>query len=325
MALSLLLDEKEIIHLCSKITVSGSIKQCARTLKMEIATNLYDAVIYTEPKLSQLIRFYDDGVLIFYGTIFTVTYTGGGTTKAITAFDMGYFLKNNYATYNFKNVTPESVLKRVCSEYYIPMNNIASTDFSFSRKFSGVSLDKIIDTAYTLASEKNGNKYMTRFTGAALNVIVKGEPKSTTIIEGVSNLQTMSYTFSSDGMVNAVKVYDSDGNYISSQENSENPPSIYGLRTKILTKRDNTDVSSEIKAIFKDNDIEQKMNVTVIATNDMISGNAITLREIETNQDGLFWIDEDTHTWQRGLHTASLTLNFKNIMREGESGTEEKE
>lgn len=325
MALSLLLEEKEIMHLCSKITVSGSIKQCARTLKAEIATNLYDITLYTEPKLSQLIRFYEDGVLIFYGSIFTVTYNVGKKTKSIIAFDMGYFLKNNYATYNFKNVTPESVLQRVCKEYYIPINNIASTGFTFSRKFPNVSLDKIIDTGYTLASEQNGKKYISRFTGAALNILEKGELKSNTIIDGISNLQNMSYTFSSDGMFNAVKVYDSDGNFVTSSQNEKNSPSIYGLRTKILTKRDKTDVSKEIKAIFEDNDIKQTINVTLLATNDMISGNAIVLREIETNQDGLFWIDDDTHTWQNGLHTATLTLNFKNIMREGDSGTEEKE
>ena len=325
MALSLLLGDKEIINLCSKITVSGSIKQCARTLKVEIVTNLYDTAIVTSPEPYQIIQFYDDGDLIFYGSIFTITHATGSNVKTITCFDMGYFLKNNYGTYNFKNVTPESVAQRVCTEYSIPIYNLASTGFTFSRKFSNVSIQQIIDTAYTLASESNGNKYMTRFIGAALYIFVKGEPKSTTIIEGVSNLQNMTYTISSDGMFNAVKVYDSDGNYISSQENSENAPSKYGLRTKILVKRDNTDIQGQIKAIFEDNDIERTINVNVLATNDMISGSAITLREPQTQQNGLFWIDEDTHTWQNGLHTATLTLNFKNIMREGDSGTEEKE
>lgn len=323
MSLSLLLGDKEIIHLCNKITVSGSIKQCSRTLSVDVAINLYDKAVYTEPKLSQLVRFYDDGKLIFWGTVFTVMHPPGRTTKTITAFDMGYFLKNNYAVYDFKNVTPESVVKRICTDYGIPIYSVVSTGFNFTRKFANVSLDKIIDTAYTLASEQNGKKYMTRFVGAALDVFVKGEPKSKTIIEGVSNLQTMSYTWSSDGMVNAVKVYDSDGNYISSYENEKNPSSVFGLRTKILTKRDDTDVAKEIKAIFEDNDIERTISVTVIASNDMISGSAVILREPETGQNGLFWIDEDTHTWQAGVHTATLELNFKNIMREGSSGTEE--
>lgn len=325
MALSLLLGEKEIINLCSKITVSGSIKQCARTLKVDIITSLYDTAIITSPELYQLIRFYDNGNLIFYGSIFTITHATGSSVKTITAFDMGYFLKNNYGTYNFKNVTPESVAQRVCKEYSIPIYNLVSTGFTFNRKFSNTSIQQIIDTAYTLASESNGNKYLTRFIGAALYIFVKGEPKSSAIIEGVSNLQNMTYTISSDGMVNAVKVYDSDGNYISSHQNSENAPSKYGLRTKILVKRDDTDIQKEIKAIFEDNDIERTINVNVLATNDMITGNAITLREPQTQQNGLFWIDEDTHTWQNGLHTASLALNFKSIMREGDSGTEEKE
>lgn len=63
--------------------------------------------------------------------------------------------------------------------------------------------------------------------------------------------------------------------------------------------------------------------VSVFASNDMITGNAVYLIEPFTKQKGLFWIDEDSHTWKNGLHTASLTLNFKNIMREGEAGTEE--
>lgn len=323
MALHLYLDQTDVIGIASSITVSGSVDQCCRTLRAEIAASYYDSRIpVAETTLGKLVRFYDGAELLFYGSLFTVQLSTNGNTKSIVAFDMGYFLKNNAATYVFRGQTPDEIARRACRDYWVPVGKLAATGKGVTRKFQNVSLDKIIDTAYTLGGQ-NGVKYLTRFQGAALNIIVKGEPKSATVIEGVINLQNLTYSLSSEGMVNSAKVYDKDGNLLMTRTNPENPSSVYGLRTKILSQREGEDVDKQIRDLFEDNDLEHKITVSVFASNDMITGNAVYLIEPFTKQKGLFWIDEDSHTWKNGMHTASLTLNFKNIMREGEAGTEE--
>lgn len=324
MALRLYLDGDDVIGIASMVSLSGSIEQCCRTLKAEIAASYYDFYLpVTKNDLGSLVRLYDGDELLFYGSLFTVKMATNSQTKTLVAFDMGYFLKNNDASYNFSGATAAEIARRVCGDHWVPVGSLAAPARTIKRKFKIQSLETIIDTAYTLAAESDGKKYMTRFVGAALHVIVKGEPKSATVIEGTANLQNLSYTLSSDGMVNRVKVYDSDGNLKLTRDSTANPAKTYGMRTKILTQREGDDIEKQIKAAFEDNDITRRITVNVLASNDMVTGNAVYLIEPASGLKGLFWIDEDAHVWQNGLHTATLTLNFKNIVREADAGTEE--
>lgn len=325
MVLRLLIDGVDVMGIAESVSISGSIQQCCRTLRAEIAASFYDGLLpAADTQLGALVRFYDGDTLLFYGSLFTVKMNTGSSTKSIVAFDMGYFLKNNSASYHFRSLTAAEIVRRVCADHWVPVGALAASGHKISRKFRGNSLVQIIDTAYTLAGEADGKQYMTRFAGAALQVIVKGDLKSATVIEGAANLQNMTYTLSSEGMVNSVKVYDSDDQFITVRENAENAAKVYGLRTKIIIRRDGDAIEKQIRKVFADNDITQKIQVTVLASHDMITGNAVHLLEPASGLRGLFWIDEDEHRWKRGLHTASLTLNFRSIIREGDAGEEEK-
>ena len=324
MALKLLVDGVDVMGMTAAVSISGAISQCCRTLKADITASYYDRLLpVLDAKLGVTVQFFDGTERLFYGSLFTVKMATNSSTKSIVAFDMGYFLKNNSASYNFKNATAPEIVRRVCSEHWIPAGAMAASSHKISRKFRGNTLEQIVDTAYALAGEADGKKYMTRFVGAVLHIIVKGEPKSVTVIEGVSNLQTASYTLSSDGMVNCVKVYDGDGKHVLTRDSTANSAKIYGLRTNIITRRDGDDVEKQIKKVFEDNDITRDITVTVLASNDMITGNAVHLIEPASGLKGLFWIDEDEHTWQNDMHTATLGLNFKNIVREADAGTKE--
>ena len=48
----------------------------------------------------------------------------------------------------------------------------------------------------------------------------------------------------------------------------------------------------------------------------------VWIHEPYTGLANTCWIDADKHVWQNGVYATSLTLNFKNEMRESESGSE---
>ena len=45
-----------------------------------------------------------------------------------------------------------------------------------------------------------------------------------------------------------------------------------------------------------------------------ITGNGIAVVDKATGLKGLFWITGDTHVWEKGVHTMTLTLEFKKAM-----------
>ena len=50
-----------------------------------------------------------------------------------------------------------------------------------------------------------------------------------------------------------------------------------------------------------------------------IAGNGVEVYDQTTGLSGLFWIDNDSHTWENGIHMMSLELNFQNVMDYKES------
>ena len=51
------------------------------------------------------------------------------------------------------------------------------------------------------------------------------------------------------------------------------------------------------------------------------AGEAVELRDTGSVVSGLFWIDEDTHTWKKGQHFTRLTLNFRNLLDNSSAGS----
>lgn len=328
MALRLLFDQgggmTDAAGLAVQITLSGDYRQCCRTLNVELVSSPYAPDIPApELTLGRVAQLWDEGELLFHGSIFTVTRGTDLKTIAVTCFDMGYFLKNNSASYSFSSMTAADITRRVCSAFGVPVHALAAPGCAITRKFRAAPLYQIIDTAYALAAEQDGKRYAQRFRGAKLEVYEKGALPVETILEGASCLQSAVFTHSADGMINRAAVYDKDGKRLLIRDNPDNPAAQYGLRTAVLTQRQGGDVEKQIRALFEENGVTQTVTVSVLAANDMVTGNAVQLREPYTGLTGRFWIDADSHRWKNGLHTAKLTLNYRNIVRKGDAGQEE--
>ena len=64
------------------------------------------------------------------------------------------------------------------------------------------------------------------------------------------------------------------------------------------------------------------MTVECLGDLDLISGEAVVVRETSAGAAGLFWIDSDRHQWKNGQYVAKLDLNFRNLMDETNAGKE---
>ena len=66
----------------------------------------------------------------------------------------------------------------------------------------------------------------------------------------------------------------------------------------------------------------QSVTVTCSGDTRIITGETVAVEDPETGLTGIFWVDADTHTWQGGDYTLRLTLNCRNVMETGNSGSE---
>lgn len=308
-------------QLIPTVTWSGDYQQCSRTLELGLLSSATDKNI---PRVSCPLG---SGVLLtdgskerFSGYIFTRQKSTGDSVIDLRCYDRGIYVKRNEGVYKFTNMTPEAITARICADFGIEVGALAETGVKISRNFIGVSLHKIIQTAYTLAAETTGEDYLIRFEGVKLTVIKKAVTAETLILEGGSNLMSAASTESVADMINQVAIYDSDGKLVSTQSDAS-LIKLYGLLQSYLKQSDDEDSTAKAKKLIEDNGVSQKITVENLGDARCITGNSIVVREPYTGVYGLFWIDGDIHTWKNGQYYNKLTLNFKRIMDEQEAGS----
>ncbi len=312
----------DISQFYKTVTWSGSYRACARELRAEIfnprlntGLGRADVPIGTVMEMES-----DGGELLFHGKILTHSQPSDGPMLTVTCLDDGRYLANNEGWYDFKRITPETAAAQLCKEYGVAVGELAGTGFPITRKFHGVAAYKVISTLYTLAGEQNGRRYILRMEGRKLCVRAKSEGVPELVIAPGANLMAQTTVTDASKVANRVSVYNSEGKVIHTVDDAESQ-ALLGVFRKIVTQRKGEDAAKTAKAVLEDNQLTQKITVTVDGDTRMISGEAAALVDYDTGAAGLFWIDSDSHTWTKGLYTAKLELNFRNLMDESTAGS----
>ena len=311
----------DITQLVKNVTWSGSYQQACRKLEFSLLASPYDKSIPTvKIECGYMVRLLEEDNELFRGYIQSRNLSYSGNSVEYMALDGGTYVHRNELVYNFKNQTAESIASKVCSDLGISIGSLASTGISMDKKFFGVSGYDIIMTAYTYASTKTNKKYMCTMDKGQLNVIEKGEITLELNFENGSNILDSNFSEDISNMVNKVKVYNGDEQEVKVISNSNDMKS-YGTFTKILKLEDGKDVDAEAKKELKS--IERKASITGFGDTSCKSGYGVKVKDAYTNLVGLFYIDEDVHTWEDGIYKVDLTLAFENMMHEVNSETTE--
>lgn len=317
-------DRYDITDIVEKIDWSGDYKQSARKLEFSIGTGVVDANF---PKIDipcgSMVFFYVDNKELFRGFVVNRSKDSSSNTLDFTCYDNGFRLLKVKSAYNFKNITAESIVSKICTDYGLTKGDIATTNVKISKVFLGVNLYEIIMTAYTEASKKNGKKYMCLVDKDKICVREKGITKLKIGFEEGYNLKNTTFSESIENMVNKVIVVDENGNKKATYQ-KDNLIKIYGLFQEVVQQSGDKQVTKE-EAESNYNDIEQTCNLKGIGDITCTTGHTVQIKDSHTGLIGVFHIDSDKHSWTKGEYEIELGLNFKNIMNEVTAGQEEKE
>lgn len=311
----------DVTDACISVKWSGDVGSCCRTLDLSLAHKSGVTAAYPCEAMD-VAELYEGERLLFVGRIWKRTKASGSNKIDVTAFDDGFYLKKIDAQYKFKKKTPKQIVKKLCDDYKIEMGTIANPNYRLTRNFLGVSLYKIIQTAYTMASNKTNTQYQIVFSGGKLTVTPRGNRDATYAIAAGVNLAEASTTESAENVISRVKIYGEDDKF---KKNVDNKARIreYGILQKVVKQSSKDTKVAEAKQILRDGTISQKITVTALGNTNVSTGDAIYIKEPSTGITGRFFVDSDTHTWENGKYMCKLTLNFRNIMDQVTAGGEE--
>lgn len=304
--ISIYINGLELSDYITTISWSGNYKQAARSLEFSISN--YHGPI----RCGDIVTFFYDDTRLFDGYIESRNSSGN-----IKAVDGGFYINKNKVVYNFKNMTPEAITKKICLDFGIEVGEIVSTGISMTRKYIGKSIYESIIDAYSQASEKTGDKYFVYFSNGKLNVAKKGTLMYKKEISEDYNVLSADFSESIANMVNRVLVY-KDNSYYGKSEIKDYIET-YGLMQEILTVgKDEEDIKTKAEDKLKKPD--QKASVEVIGDINLITGKYCFVEVPNSEIVGKYYIESDKHTFSNGVYKTSLSLNYENLMDEKDIG-----
>lgn len=311
----------DLTPLTSQVTWEGDYQKGARTLTLLTAAAPYDSTLPSaDLSPGGAVQLYEDGRLLFSGTIISRERVTGGSTITVTCYDRGFYLLKNQGVYQFTGQSPEAITRQLCGDFGITAGNLAPGGILIRRNFIGVTLYRIIMTAYTLAAEQNGRAYAIRFSGDALEVAEIEKSSETLLLEGGVNLQSAAMSDSVEQTVTRVQLYDSGGKVLQTIQNDE-LLSLYGALQRTIRQPDGEDKTAEARKLLRDYPLGQTITVEALGDVRCITGGTVAVREPYTGLCGLFWVKSDRHQWKGGQHYMKLSLSYKRLMDEQEAGS----
>lgn len=310
---------REVTGLLTKTGWSGDNASIARKVTFSIVHS--EGRDWPVPGLGDVVTLEEDGKTLFSGYAVQRTLDSESSTMDCVCYDRGLYLKNNDWTYKFRGWTPERIAAAVCADRDIPVAVLAATGVTVNRKFSGVKLDQIVRTAYSLAAEQNGKRYAIRMRPDGLAVTERSQSESSVELRPRSNLMYATTTESIANMVNSVGIYDKNGIRVATVGDSA-AQELYGTMERHVTQTANGDARAEAESLLEDGQLSRNVTVQVLGDTRLITGETVMVQESGTGLTGIFWIDSDAHTWQRGQYTCKLTLNCRNVMKTASAGSE---
>ncbi|MGB9903038.1 MAG: XkdQ/YqbQ family protein [Desulfotomaculales bacterium] len=302
----------DISQLIGSIKWGGDIRQAARHLEVSLAFGRdYYLPRYDAPLGSLLVLRSDNGELL-RGVIFDRRKdTAGG--YSLVAYDHLIYLLKSKGTYIFREMTATAIIQKLCSDFGIPVGEIANT---------GITLDKLIlrdQTIYdmcvialTETTKRNGKKYMMRMKEGALQVIEKAQQPLRWFITEGQNLIEASYSENIEDMRNRIVIVGDKDQVLATVEDTELIKQ-YGVLQEL--KREGNIKTGEARTIaaniLKDlGKISREASITCLGLDDVEAGTAIEVQESLTGLVGTFYVDTDEHTVENGQHIMSLKLNW---------------
>jgi hypothetical protein len=308
-------DNTDITPVVSSVEWSGDVMQACRTLNVSL-TNTLDGRkrLFTFEKGKE-IRFYNYGTELFRGVIFADEISSDGT-HTITAYDENVYLTKSIDSRTFKKMKASDIVKRLCSDFGIPVGSIADTGYVIPKLIlRDKSLYDMIITALTETKKHTGRRFILLNKGGKLVLQERKAQVTQFILENGVNIISARYSQSIEDMKTQVKVIGGD---------DEKKPIVATVKSDALIKKygimqhlENADsklkksqIEQLARQLLKEHGtIDDEASVEAIGIDSVIAGTSVYAKEPLTGIMGGYYVITDSHRYENGTHMMSITLS----------------
>ena len=297
----------DVTHMVSEINWSGSQDEIARKLELSFLYPLHDHYVpKVYPNIGEELFLYDDkDVELFQGRVFYNERLGEQGTIQVTAYDDAIRLAKSKGTYNFKGTTAEAITKIVCNDLGVEIGQLAPTGIPQKMLCNSMGMYEIISKAYDGASKQNKKRYCIQMREGKLCVDEIGKEVVAAPISSDTNILESSYSENAEEVINRVKIYNEQGQYIGVVEDKE-LIDLVGIFQDLYIKEQDKQAGTVASNMLRG--IEQSIELTTLGNTSYVSGKLVNIEYSETKQLDLFFIVSDSHSWSGEQYRTNINL-----------------
>ncbi len=314
--MKLILNGKDISQFYNEATWGGDKGQAARQLDFGVVVSGTDKNLpqITVPMNAKVKLINDDGIVLFDGFVFSKEKSIDNNIMSVTCLDKLILANKSKGTFNFEKKTPDAIAREAFGSIGLSVGK-AESGSPIDRKFDLETIYNIVFTAYKIENEKTGKPYMIRMNNGAVDIVEQGKIVAKYVLDGKSNLYNATYGENSENVVSKVKMFDTEGKQIGEVTNN-----VEGGIVEVYRQEKDEDPQARAKGMLKD--IERTASVRVKGDFDLITGNAVIIKEPFTGLNGKFYITSDKHTFANNYHVVDLELSYDNVMEDIDTSQE---
>ncbi|MFS0841172.1 hypothetical protein [Paenibacillus sp. 1P03SA] len=304
------------------VTWSGDTKQASRKLEVQLSNTLDGRTRALDIQLGAEIRFYSDSEELFRGIIFSHKIDSSGQ-MSLTAYDENIYLAKNKDSKKFVKKTASAIIKSLCSEFGIPTGVVEDTGYIIPKLIlRDKTLWEIMVTALTVTYHQTGRKYFIYAREGKLNLSARKDVVAKINLETGLNIVDASFSASIEEMRTQVKVVgelkgkDSKGKEtkteISASAKNDALIKRFGVMQHLESMSGDvtrSQIEQRAKELLKQLAvITDQSTLNCLGVDDVVSGGAVYAYEPLTGIQGSYYVSADSHSWQSGNHTMSITI-----------------
>lgn len=300
--------------LFTKATFAGRKGAAPRTLEMQIA----DVEKIAREKINcsdgQQCYLYLNGNEIFQGLLMS---DGRSNKKLIPikAYDECVRLCNNKDSFSYENETAEYIFRDCINRLGLRLGSSVDTGHRIDELVKkATTYWDVIQDALSQTYKSTGIRFYVYAKGGKIYLKKRAVTKTMPILSIDTNVMTFDYTRSIYDTRTRLQLTTSKGEKKGSTVNSALEKKIGRFQDVQSVDEDITqsEINQRINVFnWEKGTVSQTLKVSAIGNIDCVAGGCVYVDIPETGTKRMMYIDEDTHTFEKGKHTMSLVLNYE--------------
>jgi len=304
----------DVSQLVQKVTWSGRKGSAPRTVEVVLMdTEQMDRAIVNCAE-GQTCVLYENKKELFRGLLMTENYSSK-RTLTLKAYDNCIYLANNKGSFSFKKKRADEIFKWCLKKLGLKAGTVANTGHKIGELVKqATTYWDVIEDALAQTYSATGKRYYVVSEKGKISLILRNVPSNSTVLKPETNTENYEFSRSIYDTRTRISLKTSKGKEKKSYKDTalEKKIGVFAEMSTVDEKITSTELKSRINTFKKEkNVISKSLSWTGTGDSTIKAGGCVYADLTEVGTKRYLYVDEDTHTWEKGAHTMKLKMNYE--------------